>query len=347
MAHYTAIVMADHIHYNMGSMLVGVIVSAVLLGVSFVQTFYYYMSYPKDPWYLKGLVALTVIFDTVHLIFISHTIYHYLVSNYNNPAALDLLIWSVVMEALPTGLTGALVQCFYTTRVWRLSNKNMLLTGFILLIVFGNAGCGTAWVILAIQLKTYTDLLRISPLTNTINALSTTADVLIAATLCLMLHRARTGFKRSDSMINKLMLFVVNTGVLTSLCAIGSLISLIVSPNTLVYASFYFCIGRLYTNSFLATLNARKSITGRVDDVSHMLVSIPPTLLNTHNLSKKSNQNISIRIDTTKEHDHEDIHSNQGHRKSHPEDDLTMELRSERQPSKRRGSMEFDAKIAV
>ncbi|KAG5642131.1 hypothetical protein DXG03_003581 [Asterophora parasitica] len=80
---------------------------------------------------------------------------------------------------------------------------------------------------------------------------------------------------------------------------------LIASPLTLVYASFYFCIGRLYTNSFLATLNARKTLTGKADDVSHMLVSIPPTLLNTqHTMSKKSAQNISIRIDTT--HDRND-----------------------------------------
>ncbi|KAH0579391.1 hypothetical protein H2248_003530 [Termitomyces sp. 'cryptogamus'] len=84
----------------------------------------------------------------------------------------------------------------------------------------------------------------------------------------------------------------------------ASLISLIASPLTLIYATFYFCIGRLYTNSFLATLNARKAITGQVDDISHMLVSIPPTLLNTQQGSagKKSHQQtISIRIETTQE----------------------------------------------
>ncbi|KAG6915647.1 hypothetical protein DXG01_010611 [Tephrocybe rancida] len=207
----------------------------------------------------------------------------------------------------------------------QISNKNVFLTGFILAIVVANAIMGTVWVVQSMQLNTFDELLEISPITISINALSTAADIIIAASLCFMLHRARTGFKRSDSMINRLMLFVVNTGVyeffppliivqpdshfsgsrLTSMCAIASLVSLVVSPLTLIYATFYFCIGRLYTNSFLATLNARRTISGKVDDVSHMLVSIPPTLLNTHQsaASKKgSQQTISIRIDTTQEH---------------------------------------------
>ncbi|KAH0579390.1 hypothetical protein H2248_003529 [Termitomyces sp. 'cryptogamus'] len=161
--------MAEHIDANMGSMLIGVIVSAVLLGVSLVQTFYYYLNYPKDRWFLRTLVALTALFDTVHLVLITHTIYHYLVSNYKSvrivtssyqlanlqlnskPESMELLIWSVLLEALFTGVTGALVQCFYLTRVWLLSNKNKFLTGFILAIVVANATMGTVWVVLSIE----------------------------------------------------------------------------------------------------------------------------------------------------------------------------------------------------
>ncbi|KAF9463770.1 hypothetical protein BDZ94DRAFT_588844 [Collybia nuda] len=293
---------------SMGSMLLGVIISAILYGVSLVQTFFYYTSYPKDVWYLKSLVALTVVFDTVHLALISHTIYHYLVTNYFNPSSLQFMIWSLLIEALFTGLTGALVQTFYTARVWRLSKRNIPLTFGILFLVVANAGCGTAWVILAMSFKTFENLLDISGLTLTINALSTAVDIIIAASLCIMLNNARTGFKKSDTIINRLILFVVNTGVLTSCCALASLISLLASPKSLIYASFYFCIGRFYTNSFLATLNARKSLTGTVDDVSHMLVSLPPSVLTPAGSigTKAGGQNISIRIDTTKESMHEE-----------------------------------------
>ncbi|KAF8625134.1 hypothetical protein AX17_006913 [Amanita inopinata Kibby_2008] len=289
------------LHSTMGAMFVGVLVSAVLHGITLVQAFYYFTLYPKDAWFLKTLVTVLVVFDATHLSFITHTIYHYLVSNYYDHQALQRLIWSVLMEALFTGLNGAFVQCFYTLRVWRLSHKNYFLSGIILCLIVANAGCGTVWVILSMRMQTFTEVLQITPLTITINAVSTTIDVLIAVSLCILLHRSRTGFKKSDNMINRLMLFVVNTGVLTSICAISSLICLVVSPRTLIYASFYFCIGRLYTNSFLATLNARKSIAETVDDHGHMLVSLQPTVLSTSSASKSHQQNISIRIDTTQE----------------------------------------------
>ncbi|GLB41337.1 hypothetical protein LshimejAT787_0905520 [Lyophyllum shimeji] len=300
---------------TLGAMLIGVIVSAVLYGVSLVQTFYYYVAYPKDLWYLKALVASTVVFDTIHLMLISHSIYYYLVSNYFKPETLQFMIWSLLLEALFTGLTGAFVQIFYTARVWRLSKRNIPLTGAILLIVVANAGCGTAWVVLSLQFGTFEKLLRISSLTLSINALSTAVDVLIAATLCIMLNKARTGFKKSDTIINRLILFVVNTGILTSCCAVASLVSLLASPDTLIYACFYFCIGRLYTNSLLATLNARKSLTGTIDDVSHMLVSLPPSLTPSGSMGAIEGQrgggknaigSISIRVDTTKESVRED-----------------------------------------
>ncbi|KAJ7221068.1 hypothetical protein C8J57DRAFT_1393328 [Mycena rebaudengoi] len=252
---------------TMGSMLLGVIISAVLYGISTCQTLYYFTRYKRDPLYLKTLVALTLALDTLHLAFVTHAIYHYLISNYYSHGALQVMTWSVSLEALPTGVTASLVQSFYAYRVWRMSRHNFVLTGLILLLILATTGCGTAWVILALQAQTYERLLKISPLTISINALSTAADVIITSTLCIMLRQTRPVFIQTDTMVNKLILFTVNTGLLTSICAVASLISLIASPKTLIYASFYFCIGRLYSNSFLATLNARDIIRGRINDV--------------------------------------------------------------------------------
>ncbi|KAF8154969.1 hypothetical protein B0H34DRAFT_718827 [Crassisporium funariophilum] len=287
---------------SMGAMMIGVIVSAVLHGICLVQAFIYYTKYKKDLWFIKALVGATVSLDAIHLVFISHSVYYYVISNYHDKDRLRFLTWSVVMEALFTGINGGIVQTFYTWRVWRLSKGNISLTAIIIFLILATVGSGTAWVILAMQISTYQKLLDISPLTITINALSTTVDVIIAATLCLLLHNARTGFKRSDSIINKLIIFVVNTGVLTTCCAIASLISLVASPNSLIYATFYFCIGRFYTNSFLATLNARKSMSGNnFDDTNnHQMLSLPTSVISPHS-SSNGKQNIAIRIETTKE----------------------------------------------
>ncbi|KAF8179552.1 hypothetical protein K438DRAFT_2021603 [Mycena galopus ATCC 62051] len=266
---------------TMGSMLLGVILSAVLYGISLLQSLFYFTRYQRDTWQLKALVASTVFLDTMHLCFVIHTVYYYLILNYHSHEALQGMVWSVSLEALPTGITAGLVQSFYAYRVWRMSNHNIFLTGIILLLVLACAGCGTVWVVLALQARTYVHLLKISPLTITINALSTSADIIITSTLCFMLHRTRPVYLGTETMINRLILFTINTGLLTSFCAVASLISLIVSPKTLIYASFYFCIGRLYSNALLASLNARNIIRGHINDVDTIFNQqslSPPTL---------------------------------------------------------------------
>ncbi|KAJ2915835.1 hypothetical protein MD484_g4606, partial [Candolleomyces efflorescens] len=299
---------------TMGAMLIGVIVSGVLHGICLVQAFFYFMSQPKDPLLIKGMVITTCTFDFLHLTWITHSMYHYLVTNFGKEEALQQLVWfsntlplairtdpasQRKMEALLTGLNGAMVQTFYTYRVWQLSKKNYFLAGTILLLILATA----VWVILSMRFESYRQLLTINPLTITINALSCAVDVLIAGSLCWMLHNSRTGFKRSDNIINKLMIFVVNTGMLTTSCAIASLVSLVVSPNTLIYATFYFCIGRFYTNSFIATLNARKGMSGSNQNTAHdsssnMMMSAQRGAAMSNN-GKRAPQDIAIRIETT------------------------------------------------
>jgi len=282
---------------TMGAMIIGVIFSAVLHGICLMQAVYYFSRYKTDPLYIKCLVTVTVTFDATHLCLVTHCLYHYLITGFHNPDNLRFLVWSILMEALFTGVNGALVQSFFTMRVWRLSHGNWFLTGLIAFLIVCCAGCGTGWVVVSMRLQTYEQLLRISPLTITINALSTTIDILIASSLCILLQRARTGFKKTDTVINRLIVFVVNTGMLTTLCATASLISLVASPHTLIYATFYFCIGRLYSNSLLATLNARKGIASDVDDVTYMVTSMPTKF--THPAPSSAN-NISIQIETTR-----------------------------------------------
>ncbi|KAJ7826141.1 hypothetical protein B0H13DRAFT_2374532 [Mycena leptocephala] len=149
---------------TMGYMLLGVIMSAILYGISLLQTLFYFTrqrlvlacptnnlwftGYDRDPVYLKALVAATVFLDTLHLSFVIHTMYHYLVSSYYNHDALQGMIWSVSLEALPTGLRELRLDWFNHSMPIAyggllVSHRNVLLTGAILLLVVATATCGT------------------------------------------------------------------------------------------------------------------------------------------------------------------------------------------------------------
>ncbi|KAJ3793793.1 hypothetical protein GGU11DRAFT_369897 [Lentinula aff. detonsa] len=90
--------------------------------------------------------------------------------------------------------------------------------------------------------------------------LSAIVDTFISSLAIFLLNTSRTGFRRSDTIINRLIVCVVNTGALSSLAAIASSILVLSAHNTLLYLGIFFCIGKLYTNSLLANLNIRTII---------------------------------------------------------------------------------------
>ncbi|KAJ3751481.1 hypothetical protein DFH05DRAFT_1519692 [Lentinula detonsa] len=140
-------------------------------------------------------------------------------------------------------------------------------------------------------------------LSITVNVLAAVGDTYIAGLLTLLLHTSRTGLRRSDSIINKLIICSINTGALTSLCAIASMLSILLAPETFIYISFFFCMGRLYANSLLATLNVRSLI--RKEGSSNVQASgdtgsIPLGAYNTSVFNPPSA--ISVKIDTRREY---------------------------------------------
>ncbi|KAF7331775.1 hypothetical protein MKEN_00057400 [Mycena kentingensis (nom. inval.)] len=286
---------------TIGSSFVGVVAAATLYGVSCVQTWYYFNRYGStDVWYIKALVAVVFVFDTVHQALISHTVYWYTITNYANPTALSQLVWSILLEVLFNGLIGLIVQGFLTMRVWRLSNRNVGLTLIAGSLVLAEFACSVAFTIQSMKLETWQELGQLKPLSMTVNVLGAGGDFVIAMFLVFYLRRSRTGFRKSDSMISKLIIFSVSTGLLTSVCAIASLVSILVLGSSLVYVAFYFSLGRLYFNSVLATLNARKDILD--DDPDDLTFSLQ-TLSKAAPCSKSSirRPTISIKIDTTHE----------------------------------------------
>ncbi|RDB20517.1 hypothetical protein Hypma_012424 [Hypsizygus marmoreus] len=291
---------------TMGASLIGVICAGVLYGVSCVQTWYYFDRYPKDVWYIKALVGTIWVFDSIHQCLISHTVYHYVITNYHNPAILGNMVWSILLEVLFNGFIGLLVQGFLTLRVWRLSNHNVPLLISIVALVLAEFACSLVFTIQSMQLITWAQLSQLKGLSMSVNILAAVTDALIAGALCFFLQRSRTGFKKSDTMISKLIMFTVSTGVLTSICAIASLVSIILWGQTLIYVAFYFSLGRLYSNSVLATLNARQAIRQLGEDSEDLSFSMHPTFLKTtaaRQLNSNITTNISIKIDTSHQYD--------------------------------------------
>ncbi|KAK7037535.1 hypothetical protein VNI00_011027 [Paramarasmius palmivorus] len=246
---------------TIGSMFIGTLIATALWGVTCVQTWFYFDNYRNDRWILKATVIATFLSDTIHQVIICEIVYTYLVSNFGNNDTLKKVLDTVYIEVLFNGFTGLFVQTFLTYRIWSF-RKNIPLVLGIGILVAAEFAVSVAYMAqgLAWHLNTYQSLKRLRGLSMSINALAAAADITISASICTLLSSSRTGFAWSNHMINRLMLFSINTGILTSLFACLSLITILIFPDKLIYFCFYFIIGRLYANSLLATLNARRAI---------------------------------------------------------------------------------------
>ncbi|KAJ3478870.1 hypothetical protein NLI96_g9457 [Meripilus lineatus] len=116
-----------------------------------------------------------------------------------------------------------------------------------------------------------------------------------------------SGERFSESLINKLMAYSINTGALTSICAIVCLIVYASMPNSFVFLAFYFVLPKLCLNSLLATLNARNALKTSLG--SKAILSLPsyrPPMQSWNKSpltsgSESDDQTLQIAVETTTE----------------------------------------------
>lgn len=69
---------------------------------------------------------------------------------------------------------------------------------------------------------------------------------------------------RTDSLVNKLVLYSVTTGALTVIDAALGLATYLSNPTTLIFIAFYLNLSKIYVNSYFASLNVRKNLLGSI-----------------------------------------------------------------------------------
>ncbi|KAI6154504.1 hypothetical protein EDD17DRAFT_1630294, partial [Pisolithus thermaeus] len=81
---------------SFASPFVGGFVSAMLYGVTILQTYIYYLNDYEDSLAIKLLVAAIWILDTLHILFMCHALYFYMITNYGVLTSLEYIVWSAL-----------------------------------------------------------------------------------------------------------------------------------------------------------------------------------------------------------------------------------------------------------
>ncbi|KAJ7160457.1 hypothetical protein C8R46DRAFT_1108168 [Mycena filopes] len=254
---------------TLGAIVIGFAAACVVFGVLMTQVWTYFSRYQSDSLVYKFLVAVILLLEAADQAFIGHAVYFYTVTSAGNPLALATgsTTWSIILQQAVGSIVGGIVKCCFATRVYRFSDRNVYITGFIVLLALGQLGVALVFTIDAFQLHTIPDVFGLKALATISLGLGCFTDVVTAASLCFFLWRMRTNHKSAtNSLILRLVADSINTGILTTAVSLSTLLLFNFLTGNLIFAATYFMLSKLYAVSFLATLNARRVVHGRGTD---------------------------------------------------------------------------------
>ncbi|THH21215.1 hypothetical protein EW146_g305 [Bondarzewia mesenterica] len=275
---------SEVVRTKFGPLLLGVIVTAILYGVTFLQTIYYFDHYPKDTIVLKATarrhvpVAALWIIDTLIMALDCHVVYYYSILRFGDASALGEQTWTMDLESsLTVELFSTIFHISYLdqisnaglrdvsmSNVFRLSNTkieqgilselqarevDILLSAPDIqsLLTIATFATSLAITVIVFSKAVWSTVTTGMSLFIGNVSLAAAVDFFITIVLCIPLYSNRSGLQ-SSNIINRLITFMITRGIITNSIRKGSADHLPVP---------------VYTNAVLASLNNRSP---RVED---------------------------------------------------------------------------------
>ncbi|KAJ6593092.1 hypothetical protein B0H19DRAFT_1224729 [Mycena capillaripes] len=294
---------------TIGALEIGVLASYVLFGVETTQAYIYYGRFPGDSLRIKVLVSALVIepkplinnpkggrgmaseqilkhirsahprhdrfFELGHVLSVGHSIYIVSVSDYGHPELFLRAPESMAVALLFSGAIVACVQGFFAFRIHRFSHS-LFIPGLCGILAFLRLlGCVLLFVFAIRMESTIGWEMQWTWLLNSVWAISSSNDIILAVALTLTLYRQRSQSqnKRTVAVVDKIIKWTLETGVLTSLMGIVVLITFVTMKDKYIWVAGYMVATKLYSNTLFATLNSRSKL--RAMDASVVLTSSP------------------------------------------------------------------------
>ncbi|KAJ7894545.1 hypothetical protein B0H13DRAFT_835885 [Mycena leptocephala] len=246
---------------TLGALLIGGLFASLLAGMVNLQTILYYRSYQRDPLPVKYLIFGVWVLDNIHTGFIWGGLWYSLIQHYGMESRIDSISWCAGLTVIITALITFLVHCFFAHRIFLLSKKNwfMALPVLALTLLRLVAASVSTWEML--RYRSF-DMFRVHArwIFTLGLSVSSAVDIIITGLLVYLFQKNRTGTGRLNHVIDKLILYGLETGSLTCLGTIIAMLLWVITPQNLIFLGLHVVIGKLYANSLLVTLNTRKNI---------------------------------------------------------------------------------------
>ncbi|KIJ45011.1 hypothetical protein M422DRAFT_30179 [Sphaerobolus stellatus SS14] len=144
----------------------------------------------------------------------------------------------------------------------------------IILLGLLQMGAGLALVSMEAISKTFSSLNSsrhvLIEVTTLQGAATAACDILISISLCYVLHSHRSGIKRTDSLINHMIIYAINRGIVTSICALLATFLYYFIPYNYYFLIPLLANAHLYVISVVSILTLREGLREQINQSFHL-----------------------------------------------------------------------------
>ncbi|KAJ7090410.1 hypothetical protein B0H15DRAFT_930515 [Mycena belliarum] len=241
---------------------IGTIINWALLGALVVQLYLYFVAFPKDTRFAKGLVAAIAVAEFLETMGNSRDMIRTFGTGWGNPKVLDTVGWAWFTVPVLGSAIASAGQLFFAWRIYVISRSV-----FVPIVIAGvsavQLGAGI-WTGVLISRAQRFSLLQFRVLKPPVAWLAATAlaDLIIVAGTIYYLSKARDpDFSRStNALLHRIIKITVETGLLCALFAIVDLALFIKYDGNNFHLAVCVWLSKVYSNSILVILNSRAAI---------------------------------------------------------------------------------------
>ncbi|KAJ6548937.1 hypothetical protein B0H19DRAFT_1265720 [Mycena capillaripes] len=264
--------------------IIGYFLNWGLLGTLTLQLYLYYQAFPNDQTFTKCLVYsvyMIVLVQTALMTVDAITIF---VAHYGVP--FDILdspgnkgfewFWLPIMSSL----VAFIGQSFYAYRIYVLSKSWKMPLFIVTVSMSANPdNFSNIYHLVAPFLSLYGPMTNISGAKVALVGFAL-SDIIITTCLTYYLLKSDTGFRRTHALILRLIWRTIETGCVTTVMALLTLLLVLTFPNKSYYFTPAVVVPMAYANTLFAVLNSRFQILGgRGYTPSQDIISTPSFLV--------------------------------------------------------------------
>ncbi|KZP14328.1 hypothetical protein FIBSPDRAFT_935836 [Athelia psychrophila] len=247
------------IDLTLGAMLLGVIVTMMLYGITCCQTIRYYKNFPEDARRTKYLVGGTWFVDSVYQALLGYTAWYYLIQGRgrNLISAEKDVHWSMIAQQIPAQIIMIVVDSFYLVRIRILDGSRKRSLALMVPLIISNVA------MIVFIFESFVPVTASSTfMTWSVTIFAVTqalTNITIGGTMFSIVYFKckPQAMPRSAMLLSMLLRHTLATGVLTSMLSILYGVTYLALPDTMIWTAVYFVQGKIYINSMLAVLNKR------------------------------------------------------------------------------------------